>query len=138
MLSSPLAPTEEVCPVSDELLADMYRAKKSDLHALVATLVPDARASLAMFCYHRGHLHDLGLAIAASCDEGDLLRTGGFAGGVLFARSRKPPPLDVMSHYANRRKVTLATGPLRTFAPDDEPDDETSDGHKSPQGATSA
>jgi hypothetical protein len=124
MLLSPRAPTEEICPVGDELFAEMYRAKKSDLHALVATVVPDIRASLALFCYRRSHFHDLGLAIAASCDESDLVRTGGAAGGFLFARSREAPTPDVVSYDANRRKVTLATGPLRTFAPDDESDDE--------------
>jgi len=124
MLSAPRAPTEEICPVGDDLLADLYRAKKSDLNALLATVVPDIRASLALFCYRRGHYQDLGLAIAASCDEGDLVRTGGSAGGVLFARSREAPVPNVVSHYVNRRKVTLATGPLRTFAPDDELDDQ--------------
>jgi hypothetical protein len=123
MLSSPRFPAEEICPVQDELLAHMYRAKRSDLNALLATVVPGVRASLALFCYRRGHYHALGLAIAASCDEGDLVRTGGAAGGVLFARSREAPAADVVSHQAGRRKVTLATGPLRTFAPDDEPDD---------------
>jgi hypothetical protein len=120
----PRAPAEEVCPVGDELLADMYRANKPHLSDLVATVVPDIRASLALFCYRRSHLHDLGLAIAASCDESDLVRIGATIGGILFARSREAPTPNVASHYVNRRKITLATGPLRTFPPDDEPDEE--------------
>jgi hypothetical protein len=102
----------------------MYRANKADLCDLVATVVPDIRASLALFCYRRSHLHDLGLAIAASCDESDLVRNGAVIGEILFARSREARIPNVTSHYINRRKVTLATGLLRTFAPDDEPDDE--------------
>jgi hypothetical protein len=74
---SPSAPAEEVCPVGDELLADMYKADESQLHDLVATVVPEITASLALFCYRRSHPHDRGLAIAASCDEGDLVRIEG-------------------------------------------------------------
>jgi hypothetical protein len=124
MLSSPRVPMEEICPVSDQLLANLYRANKFNLRELIAAVVPDVRASLAMFCYRRSHFHDLGLSIAASCDEDDLVRSCGGAGGVLFARSRETPVPDVIPYFGNRRKVTLATGPLRTFAPDDEPDDE--------------
>jgi hypothetical protein len=126
----PRAPAEEGCPVGDELLADMYRANRSHLRDLVAIVVPDIRASLALFCYRRSHLHDLGLAIAASCDESDLVRAGGTIGGILFARSREAQAQtpNVATHYVNRRKITLATGPLRTFTPDDELDEEaTSD-----------
>jgi hypothetical protein len=124
MISSLNAPTEEVCPVGDDLLADMFRANRSVLRDLVATVTPDVRASLALFCYRRSHFHDLGLAIAANCDESDLVHSGGAAGGALFARSRDVSSPDVVPRELNRRKVTLATGPLRTFAPDDELDDE--------------
>jgi hypothetical protein len=72
---------------------------------------------LALFCYHRSHLHSLGLAIAATCDEDDLVRVG----AALFARSQEAPkPAPLASPNANRRKVTLATGPLRTMAPIDD------------------
>jgi hypothetical protein len=85
---------------------------------------------LALFCYHRSHLHSLGLAIAASCDEDDLVRLGGRVGATLFARSREAPqPQPLASHHANRRKITLASGLLRSMPPlDDEPDEEVSCG----------
>jgi hypothetical protein len=84
---------------------------------------------LALFCYRRSHLHTLGLAIAASCHEDDLVRLGGRLGAALFARSREAPqPQPVESHFTNRRKVTLATGQRRTMPPiDNEPDDEASE-----------
>src|SRR5258708_38084561 len=64
-------PDDDICPVRDELLGELYSANKLGLPALVATVPPTVRATLALFCYHRSHLHSLGLAIAASCDEDD-------------------------------------------------------------------
>jgi hypothetical protein len=129
MLAGQYMPDDDVCPVHDELLGELYGASKLGLPALVATVPPSTRAMLALFCYHRSHLHSMGLAIAASCDEDDLVRLGGRVGATLFTRSQeapRPPPLA--SHSANRRKITLATGPLRNMAPiDDEPDEEVSE-----------
>jgi hypothetical protein len=115
---------EDVCPVREELLGELYRANKHGLPVLVATVPPQLRAMLALFCYRRSHLHSLGLAIAASCEEDDLVRLGGRVGMTLATRSREeqPPPLAPGNA---KRKITLATGLLRTMAPlDDEPDDE--------------
>lgn len=121
-------PDDDVCPVRDELLGELYGASKLGLPALVATVPPTVRAMLALFCYHRSHLHSLGLAIAASCDEDDLVRYGGRVGATLFTRSREAPPAQPLtSPHANRRKITLATGPLRTMVPiDDDPDEDDS------------
>jgi hypothetical protein len=126
MLVGHYMPDDDVCPVRDELLGELYSASKLGLPALVATVPPAARAMLALFCYHRSHLHSLGLTIAASCNEEDLVRLGGRVGATVFTRSREaPPPQPLASHHANRRKVTLATGPLRTMAPlVDEPDED--------------
>jgi hypothetical protein len=66
------------------------------------------------------------LSIAASCDEDDLVRLGGRVGSTLFARSREAPqPQQLASPHANRRKITLASGLLRSMPPlDDEPEDD--------------
>src|SRR5690349_16741091 len=82
---------EDVCPVGDELLGDLYRSHERGLADLVATVAPDVRATLALFCYRRGHLHSMGVAIAASCSEEELVNAGGRAGQVLFAISREAP-----------------------------------------------
>jgi hypothetical protein len=126
MLADRYMPDDDVCPVGEELLGELYSASKLGLPDLVATVPPSTRAMLALFCYHRSHLHQMGLAIAASCEEDDLVRFGGRVGTALFARSREaqqPPPLA--AHQPNRRKVTLASGPLRAMAPfADEPDED--------------
>jgi hypothetical protein len=128
MLADQYMLDDEVCPVREELLGELYRASKLGLPILVATVPPNVRAMLALFCYHRSHLHMLGLAIAASCEEDDLVRSGGRVGATLFARSREAPPPPLASHNANRRKVTLASGPLRSIAPfDDELDEDGSE-----------
>lgn len=146
MLADHYLPDDDVCPVRDELLGELYSASKLGLPALVATVPPRIRALLALFCYHRSHLHSLGLVIAASCDEDDLVRVGGRVGATLFTRSREAPqPQPLVSHQANRRKITLATGPLRNMAPlDDEPDEDISEseakvsGSQGPAGAIEA
>src|ERR1700681_1966692 len=118
-------PDDDICPVHDELLGELYSANKLGLPTLVATVPPTVRATLALFCYHRSHLHSLGLAIAASCDEDDLVRYGGRVGATLFTRPREAPqPQPLTSHHANRRKITLASGLLRNMpALDDATDD---------------
>ena len=112
---------DDVCPVHDELLGELYRANDLFVPGFVSTLEPDVRALLALFCYRRRHLHSMGLAIAASCDEGSLVWAGGSVGAFLFTSSREVSPKAVRSSRVNRRKITLATGVLRLFSDDDEP-----------------
>ena len=111
---------DDVCPVHDELLGELYRANNLFVPGFVSTLGPDIRALLALFCYRRSHLHSMGLAIAASCDEEDLVRAGGSVGAFLFTSSREVSPKAVLSSHVNRRKITLPTGVPRVFADEDE------------------
>ena len=76
MISTRSEFADDVCPVRDELLGELCRANDLFVPGFVSTLAPDVRASLALFCYRRAHLHSMGLAIAASCDEDDLVRVG--------------------------------------------------------------
>ena len=109
---------DEPCPVSDEMLGEMYRTSAHGLHELIATVPPTARALLAVYCYRRAHLASIGMAIAATCEKDDLSSFGGNAGAVLFERSRESPKSpSVDTHASGRRKVTLATGPLRHLRP---------------------
>ena len=116
---------DENCPVGDKMLGDLYRSHERGLADLVATVAPDVRATLALFCYRRGHLHSMGLAIAASCTEEELEHAGGRVGLALFALSREAPQAPHVSpHMSNRRKITLASGPLRVMPPlDDDSED---------------
>jgi hypothetical protein len=109
------------CPVTDDLLGELYRANKNGLPELIATVSPDVRAALAIYCYRRGHLKSIGLAVASTCDLYDLETVGGTAGAALFARSREAAPAPpVASQYVARQKITLASGSLRKSLPIDE------------------
>jgi hypothetical protein len=124
MFSSREAFENDVCPVRDELLGQMYRASPGGLQALVESVSSDVRAMLALFCYRRSHLHSLALAIAGSCTERELLNFGGRVGATLFALSRGPIRASAPSSHG-RKPITLSTKPLSTFVPIvDEFDDE--------------
>jgi hypothetical protein len=120
MLSARSEFADDVCPVRDELLGELHRANDLFVPGFVSILAPDIRASLALFCYRRSHLHSMGLAIAASCDEDNLVWAGGSVGAFIFACSREAAPQKMPSPRADRRRITLATGVLRAFADDDE------------------
>ena len=119
MLSARSRLADDVCPVRDELLGELYRSNDLFVPGFVYTLAPDIRASLALFCYRRSHLHSVGLAIAANCDKESLVWAGGSVGAFVFACSREASPREVQPR-ADRRKITLATGVLRMFADDDD------------------
>ena len=127
MLSSREAFENDVCPVGDEMLGSLYRASEHGLPQLVESVSADVRAMLALFCYHRSHLHSLAVAIAASCIERDLIRFGGRVGSTLYALSREPAARGrASSSHSGRKPITLSTKPLSTFAPiADELDDES-------------
>jgi hypothetical protein len=109
---------DEPCPVPDEMLGEMYRASAHGLSEIIATVSPTARALLAIYCYRRAHLASIGLAIATTCEKDDLTWLGGNAGAALFERSRESPQSSSTETPTNgRRKITLATGPLRQPSP---------------------
>jgi hypothetical protein len=128
MFSSRDAFENDFCPVRDELLGEMYRASENGLPQLVATVSPDVRAMLALFCYRRSHLYSLALTIAASCSELELVRFGGRVGSTLYALSREPAARAApSSSFGNRKPITLSTKPLSTFTPLEDVSDEADD-----------
>ena len=128
MFSSRDAFESDFCPVRDELLGEMYRASESGLPRLVETVSPDVRARLALFCYRRSHLHSLAVTIAGSCNERDLIESGGRVGSTLYALSREGATKSSPSLSSGRKPITLSTKPLSVLAPlDDEIDDEVSE-----------
>lgn len=118
----------DACPVGDDMLGQLYRASENGLPALVASVAPDVRAMLALYCYKRSHLHAMGVAIASTCEELDLVRTGGRVGSMLFAMSRETAAPAARSGYSNRKSITLSTKPLSVVQPieDDPVDDDFS------------
>jgi hypothetical protein len=129
MLSARLEFADDVCPVRDELLGELCRANDLFVPSFVYRLPPDIRAALALFCYRRSHLHSMGLAIAASCDEDSLVWAGGSVGAFIFTCSRKVASQEVPSPRPERRKITLASGVLRVFSDGDEMSHEASSDH---------
>jgi hypothetical protein len=105
---------DERCPVADQMLGEIYRTSAHGLNELIGTVSPTAKVLLALYCYRRAHLASIGLAIAATCEKSELTGLGGNAGAVLFERSREVPKSPSIDTHANgRRKITLATEPLR-------------------------
>jgi hypothetical protein len=73
------------------LLFTLYDAAKRGLPVPVAEVPPERRSSVALFCYRRSHLEGAALAVAATCDEEDLVDIGGLLGRTLFLKSRNVP-----------------------------------------------
>ncbi len=108
---------EEACPVPESVLGQLYRSNPHGLAELVATVGPEVRAMLAIYCYRRAHLASIGLAIAATCDEYDLTLHGGNMGAVLFEKSRSPH--DAPERSSHRPKISLSKGALMTVIAQD-------------------
>ena len=117
MLSSREAFDNDFCPIRDELLGEMYRANEHGLAKLVEGVCPEVRAMLALFCYRRSHLHSLAVTIAGSCNERDLIESGGRVGSTLYALSRESVTKSSPSLSGGRKPITLSTKPLSVLAP---------------------
>lgn len=101
-------PNEAHCPVPNELIGRLYRAAAASVGDIVASLAPAQRAELALFCYGRAHLREIGLAVAAGCERDALVAAAGSAaaGEAILAQSRRrAPPAPARSR---RSVVTLA------------------------------
>jgi hypothetical protein len=98
----------------DEMLRRLMRANGRDIADIVIDLSPQERARLAFFCYARGHLQDIGIAIAATCDLPFLLQMApsNAAGQTLFARSRQGLKAAVAPANRRRPAITLAKSAL--------------------------
>jgi hypothetical protein len=92
----------------EETVGTLYRSGGHDLAAIVSTLPVPQRARMALFCYGRAHMRDLGLAIAAMCDEATLVDCGAAAGQALFQMSRQRPR-DESKPLTGRYRITLAS-----------------------------
>ena len=96
---------------TEAVLARLINAKAHDIADIVAPLPARQRAELAVFCYSRGHLHEIGLAVGATCELLALVNASPStaAGTALFELSRGERPREterVVS--AGRSRITLA------------------------------
>ena len=98
----------EDCPISEQLLFQIYDANKHRQPIPTLDVSAETRSMLALFCYRRSHLEIAGLAIAATCEEPDLLLAGGALGAALFARSRNYHPPPAPSHPSLKIAISIA------------------------------
>jgi hypothetical protein len=125
LAAGPASQIDDDQVVPADLIGRLYRASESTVFDLLPELSLQDRAYLAMFCYRKSHLHRIGLAIAATCDENVLVQTWGTAlGQTLYAQSREAPPAPPRQPGQHRSKITLAT---LTGAPPAVSDDEDQD-----------
>src|SRR5262245_8911475 len=100
--ASPMVPLEA-------MLARLLHANVQDITEVVAPLPEPERAQLAVFCYSRGHLHEIGLAVGATCDLRALINAAAAAGTALFQRSRAEPAREsARAAGGGRSRITLA------------------------------
>jgi hypothetical protein len=104
-------PNEEQCPVPNELIGRLYRAAESSVREIAATLAPAQQAELALFCYGRAHLREIGLTIAASCDRDTLVAAAhsAAAGEVIYTQSRETARTSEGPSRGRRVGITLAS-----------------------------
>lgn len=101
-------PETDPCPVPEDMLGRLYRSGHEDLAEIVSTLPEIQRARLAVFCYGRAHLSDMGRVIASTCNQQVLVDVADQLGSVLYAQSRHLPAAVAAAVPWAHRKVTLA------------------------------
>jgi len=98
---------DDHCPVSDDVFGRLRQASPPDAVGIARSLPSLQRAHLAVFCYRRRHLHELGLLIASTCERSELaIAAPGAPGIVIYDQSRNP-----------RKFLALEMGPLADQGP---------------------
>jgi hypothetical protein len=117
--SSPASPQfDDDMRVPDNLIGRLHHATESSVIELMHQFTPHERANLAMFCYHKCHLRQIGLAIAATCDLPALVQVWGTVlGQALFAQSRERSTEPYAVRVQHRHKITLARSAGRIHPP---------------------
>jgi hypothetical protein len=92
-----------------ELVGRLHRAPADQLLELVLAFGARDRARLAMHCYRKTHLRQVGLKIASTCDLNSLVREWGSAlGRTIYARSREDTEVSDRCGDRPRPLITLA------------------------------
>lgn len=97
-------PNETACPVDLNLLGTLLRAPEARVVDVVDEQDPLQRAALAVFCFQRAHMRDLGVLIAKRCSAASLRSVGGSMSEHLIEQAQSQPAKTA----GDRRKVSLA------------------------------
>ena len=94
----------------ESVLGRLVRAAEAEIPAIVEHLPERERAALALFCYSRAHLHQIGVAIAATCELPVLIQAAPStaAGHGIFEQSRNQPKRAAPVTANTRSRITLA------------------------------
>jgi hypothetical protein len=94
----------------ESVLGRLLRAGEAEIPAMVGHLPERQRAELALFCYSRAHLHQIGVVIAATCDLPSLVQAAPStaAGHGIFEQSRNQPKRATPVMAGSRSRITLA------------------------------
>lgn len=103
------------CPVSLDLLGEVYRADEYDLPEILARIPVLTRARLAAYLYGKSHMHQLGLKVARACERDDLIRAVGEIGSVIHGQSQLKPaaPVAVAAAPTGRQKAAASPAPKK-------------------------
>ncbi|MCJ2008183.1 hypothetical protein MKK70_13300 [Methylobacterium sp. E-041] len=113
------AEPDAACPVSLELLGEVYRADEYDFPEIVAGIAPLKRAQLAAYLYGKSHMHQLGLKVARACEREDLIRVAGEVGSVIHGQAHlkpAPAPVPVVEAGAPKPKKVSLGGPAKKIS----------------------
>jgi hypothetical protein len=109
MLSSASWTLDDDRYISEALVGRLHRATEDSVLGLVSAFRPDDRAKLAMHCYRKSHLRQIGLTIATTCELGSLMRElGPVLGRAIFAQSRSRSEERGRAWERQPRTITLA------------------------------
>jgi hypothetical protein len=111
---------DEICPISEQLLFSLYDAVKRGLPVPVSDIPRERLSSVALFCYRRSHLEEAALAVAATCDEEDLVEAGGPLGHTLFLKSRNFASPANDSPLSNLKALMISLGASQKTEGDDD------------------
>jgi hypothetical protein len=124
MISFAHSPRDEDICISEEVIGRLHHASEESILDLVSTLRASERANLAMHCYRKSHLRQIGLTIATTCDLKSLVQElGSVLGAAIFAQSRKPSEEPSRMWGRARPTITLACSAGGSYPPPVDLDD---------------
>ncbi len=106
------------CPVSLELLGEVYRADEYDLPILLADIPAPKRARLAAYLYGKSHMHQLGLKVARACSREELVGAVGEIGSVIYGQAhlKAPAPAVELAPAPRAKRASPREAPAKKIS----------------------